>query len=82
MCQVFRVLYIYNLYTHMFSIFDLFKPLIYKQYKGIHVLIMCQHCAGQKVREKGEKEIFILPRYCQVLSRYYLGITMYLLGST
>ena len=34
------------------NIFELFKPLIYKQYKGIRVLnIMCEHCAGQKVRK-------------------------------
>ena len=47
----------------MFNIFELFKPLIYKQYKGIHMLnIMYKHCAGQKVRKKWGKEVFILPR--------------------
>jgi hypothetical protein len=40
----------------MFNIFEMFGQLIYKQYKGIHVLIiMCEHCAGQKVRKKGVK---------------------------
>ena len=35
----------------------MFKPLTYKQYKGIHVLIiMCEHFAGHKVRKKAVKE--------------------------
>ena len=40
----------------MLNIFEMFKPLIYKQYKCIHVLkIMCEHCAGHKFRDNGVK---------------------------
>ena len=83
MCQVSRGLYKLNSYSYMFNIFEMFKPLKYKQYKCIRVLnIMCEHCAAQTVKKKGLKEVFILPRYCYVLSRYYLGLPRYLIGST
>ena len=80
MCQVSRVLHILHVYSYMFNIFEIFNPLIYKQYKGIRVLnIMREHCAGQKSRKKkGEKRYL----YCLGAARYCLGISNYLLGCT